>query len=631
MEHFLAHACVYLLAAIVAVPVAKKLGLGSVLGYLIAGVVIGPAVMGCVGKEGSDVLHFAEFGVVMMLFVIGLELRPALLWEMRRTIFGLGTAQVVGCAALFCAVGMALGLPWQSSLAIGLALSLSSTAIVLQSLAERGQSKTPSGEAAFAVLLFQDIAVIPILAIMPLLAIASPAGAPDTAQSPEAHAAAAHAPGSHPAAMPTEPWMQALMVIGAVITVIIAGRFLLRPLFRYIAATQLRDLFTTTTLLLVFGIALLMQKVGLSPALGTFLAGVLLAESEYRHQLEADIEPFKGLLLGLFFLAVGAGIDFQIIADNAVATAGIVAGIILIKIAVVVVIARVFRLEHCSALHLGFALAQGGEFAFVLLQFAVGHAVLTPEVQRILVGSIAISMAMAPLLFMVYDRFIQPRFSQQTNQREPDHIVEHGHPVILAGFGRFGHIVGRLLRSNGFACTVLDHDPDQVETLRKYGLQSYYGDASRLDLMHAAGAEKAKLFIVAIDNEERSLQIVETVQHHFPHLMIVARAISRQHAYDLIRKGVKMVHRETLDSALSLGVDALKLLGVPEERAQRASKIFRKHDEASVYDMATISGDEQEYISRARQHIDNLEKALQIDREQADELSTAQQARPYEG
>ncbi|HWL93920.1 MAG TPA: cation:proton antiporter, partial [Phycisphaerae bacterium] len=549
---------------------------------------------------GDDVMHFAEFGVVMMLFVVGLELRPAILWQMRRPILGLGGLQVVVTAAAAGFVASCFGLPWKSSLAVGLILTMSSTAITLQSLNERGLMKTPGGEASFAVLLFQDIAVIPIIALMPLLA-AGPSGD-----------AVTHASGSGMmAGLPA--WGQAVLVVGAVAAIVVAGRFLLRPFFRYIAGTRLREMFTATALLLVLGIALLMQRLGLSPALGTFIAGVVLAESEYRVQLEADIEPFKGLLLGLFFISVGASIDFALIAQQPGTIALTVAGLLALKFSVLLALARVFGLKRGEGFLLAFALAQGGEFAFVLFSFATQNAVLPVEIASLLVASVALSMAAAPLLFTINEKLVRPLFQRCEPERPPDEIDEHDNPVILAGFGRFGHIVGRLLRANGFGTTVLDHDADQVETLGRYGMKSFYGDASRLDLLQAAGAERAKLFVLAIDDEAKALKIIEMVQREFPRLKILARATSRQHAYEIIRLGVNQVYRETLGSALDLSVDALRELGVDEQRARRVAEIFREHDEASVRDMAHLPDDDETYISTARKHIENLERALQSD------------------
>jgi monovalent cation:proton antiporter-2 (CPA2) family protein len=606
------HAFIYLLAAVISVPLAKRLGLGSVLGYLLAGVVIGPFGFGFVGTEGEDLMHVAEFGVVMMLFLIGLELRPAMLWQIRLPILGLGGAQVLGTSAVVAVIARGLGLSWQVSITVGFIIAMSSTAIVLQLLNEKGIMRTAGGRASFAVLLFQDIAVIPILALLPLLATFPPTGAAHATQSIVDHLPA---------------WQAAVIVLAAVALVILAGRFLLRPIFRYIAATDLREMFTATALLLVVGIALLMQKVGLSPALGAFLAGVVLADSEYRHQLETDIEPFKGLLLGLFFIAVGAGIDFNLIGRQPSTVAAMVVAIIVLKFAVLLALSRHSRLEPTQRYLFAFALAQGGEFAFVLCAFATQNGVLPPDIANLLVASVALTMAAAPLLFTINDRFVQPQFASVLPEREPDDIDERDNPVIVAGVGRFGHIVARLLRLNGYGTTVLDHDAEQVETLGRFGIKSYYGDATRLDLLRTAGAERAKLLVIAIDQEEQALRIVDLVHENFPKLRILARATSRQHAYELLRRGVHDVYRETFGSAVDLSVDALQALGMPQQRAVRAAQIFRKHDEASVREMAQVdTTDMKRYVSLARLHIANLESTLAADRELAADVEAEQAA-----
>ena len=600
---------IYLLAAVVSVPLAKRLGLGSVLGYLLAGVAIGRFGFGFVGTDDGELMHIAEFGVVMMLFLIGLELRPAMLWQLRGPILGLGGAQVLGTTAAVGAIAAWVGLSWQVAITVGFIVAMSSTAIVLQLLNEKGIARTSGGRAAFSVLLFQDIAVIPILAVLPLLATFPPTGG-------------GHSP--HSAIHDLPAWQGGIVVLAAVAAVIIAGRFFLRRIFRWVAASQLREIFTATALLLVVGIALLMQKVGLSPALGAFLAGVVLAESEYRHQLETDIEPFKGLLLGLFFIAVGAGIDFRLIAGQPGSVAALVVGVLVVKFAVLLAVSRYSRLEPTQRYLFAFALAQGGEFAFVLCAYAVQNGVLTPEISNLLIAAVALTMAAAPVLFTINDRLVQPRFASVLADREPDEIDERDNPVIVAGVGRFGHIVARLLRLNGYGTTVLDHDGEQVETLGRFGIKSYYGDATRLDLLRTAGAERAKLFVVAIDQEEQALRIVDLIHENFPNLRILARATSRQHAYELLRRGVHDVYRETFGSAVDLSVDALQALGMPAQRAMRAAQIFREHDNASVREMAQIdSEDMKQYVSMARLHIANLENALAADREIEAEVERA--------
>lgn len=606
-EGFFFQAFVYLVAAVLSVPIAKRLGLGSVLGYLIAGILIGPFVLGFVGRDQSDdVMHFAEFGVVMMLFLVGLELQPALLWRLRVPILGLGGLQVVVTTGAIAAITAMFGFSWQMALAIGTILSMSSTAIVLQTLNEKGLSKTEAGQSSFSVLLFQDIAVIPILALLPLLAIKGGSSVSLVAAN-EAIFVAAQTTEALP------PWQQALLVMVTVGGIIVGGRFLMRPVFRFIATTRLQEIFTATALLLVIGIALAMQKVGLSPALGTFVAGVVLAENEYRHELETDIEPFKGLLLGLFFISVGASINFNLIIQQPLLILGLVIGLAVVKFAVLFVLGRFFRLELSQSLLFACALAQGGEFAFVLFSFATQSNVLTPSVAGPLIAVVALSMMLTPLIMIVNDRLLQPRFAPSALPREADTIDENENPVIIAGFGRFGQIAGRLLTANGFRSTILENNPGQIDLLRRFGSKVFYGDASRIDLLHAAGAQQAKLFIVAIDDREKALQIVDLVRKHFPHLKILARAIDRRHAYELLRRGVDVVARETFNSALEMGVEALKLLGVRSYKAHRVARTFRDHDEQALQEMAHVMGDETVLVARSRQLAKDLEQLLQSD------------------
>jgi glutathione-regulated potassium-efflux system ancillary protein KefC/glutathione-regulated potassium-efflux system protein KefB len=615
-ESFLAQAFVYLLAAVLSVPIAKRLGLGSVLGYLLAGVAIGPAALGLVGGSG-DVMHFAEFGVVVMLFLIGLELRPALLWRLRGPILGVGGAQVLTTALFVGAVAILSGCRWPQAIAIGLIVAMSSTAIVLQSLAEKGVLPTRGGQASFSVLLFQDIAVIPIIAVMPVLATAMGMRRSDTLNL----SVVGRMPG----------WAQTAITLGAVAVVFLGGRYLLRPVFRFIAKTKLREIFTASALALVIGIALLMQFVGLSAALGTFLAGVVLADGEYRHQLEADLEPFKGLLLGLFFITVGAGIDFSFMAAQPGLIALLVAALIVIKFAVLLGLGLLFRFDWSASLLFAFALAQGGEFCFVLLGMAEQLGILSVTLSKPLVSAVALSMAATPLLLLINERLVQPRFARQKVERPPDEIDEHDNPAILAGFGRFGHVVGRLLRANGFGVTVLDNDPDQVEMLGRFGMKSFYGDATRLDLLRAAGAERARLFICAIDNDEKSVHLCQLVQQEFANLEIVARATSRQHAYELMKLGLTHVYRDTFGSALDLSEDALKLLGVQADQAARATRIFRAYDEQGMRELLPHIDDEQTYISIARKHVENLENILRDDKQRFAPSRTAQEINNPEG
>lgn len=610
-EDLFFQAFVYLVAAVASVPIAKRLGLGSVLGYLIAGVIIGPFVLKLVGGgEGNDVMHFAEFGVVMMLFLVGLELQPSLLWRLRVPILGLGGLQVLVTAAVIATIGTLTGLPWQTALAVGLILAQSSTAIVLQTLNEKGLTKTQAGQSAFSVLLFQDIAVIPILALLPLLAL------PIVSAMSTNGVLFVAAETVQEAALPA--WQQALLVIGTVGGIILGGRFLTRPLFRFIATTEQREIFTATALLLVIGIALAMQQVGLSPALGTFVAGVVLAENEYRHELESDIEPFKGLLLGLFFISVGASINFSLLLEQPLLILCLVFALAIVKFAVLVGLGRFFRLELSQSLLFGCALAQGGEFCFVLLSFATQNKVLAANVAGPLVVVVALSMALTPLIMIINDRLIQPRFIAAEVDREADEIDDGKTPVIIAGFGRFGQIVGRLLIANGFEATVLDHSPTQIDLLRRFGFKVFYGDASRIDLLHAAGARHARLFVVAIDDRDRALQITDLVKKHFPHLRILARAIDRRHAYEFIRRGVEVVQRETFDSALETGEKALKLLGLRAYKAHRAARIFKEHDEQALWETALLD-DDTARLARNKQMTQDLERVLQSDNQEMPE------------
>ena len=609
---FFYHALVYLTAAVVSVPIAKRLGLGSVLGYLLAGIAIGPFALGLVGDGEQDVMHFAEFGVVLMLFLIGLELEPSRVWRLRGPILGLGGLQVGVTTGALAAIGMTLGLDWRMALAVGVTLALSSTAIVLQTLAERNLMATHGGQSSFAVLLFQDIAVIPILALMPLLAAkGAAAGGPEGVEHDHTWVAGLPA------------WAETLVVFAAVLAIILAGRYLLQPAFRAIARTGLRELFTAAALLLVIATATLMTKVGVSPALGTFLAGVVLARSEYRHELESDIEPFKGLLLGLFFISIGASIDFGLIGAAPGTILGLTVLLVATKLLILFVLGRVFKLSLDQNLLFAFSLAQGGEFAFVLLAFAVRYDVVPPTLAGTLIAVVALTMAATPVLMLLNEKLFQPRFgTRESSGREADKIDEQG-SVIIAGFGSFGAIVGRLLRANGVAETVLELDSDRVELLRKLGLKVFYGDASRPDLLHAAGADKARLMVLALGSGEKNLEMVATVRKHFPNLTLLARARSRDEAYQLIEAGVEYVFRDKLDSSLKMGVEALRLLGFRAHQAHRAAKTFRRHDEEALRELAAMRHDQKLYLGAARQRIEDLEELLQGDLADAGEMRDA--------
>ncbi|BCS33649.1 potassium transporter [Luteitalea sp. TBR-22] len=585
-DNLLAQAFVYLAAAVAAVPLARRLGMGAVLGYLLAGIAIGPFGLRLVADGAGDVLHVAEFGVVMMLFLIGLELRPAALWRMRGAVVGLGGGQIVATAALGCAAGVALGVPWRMALAVGVIIAMSSTAIVLQSLAETGRLRTDAGQRIFAILLSQDIAVIPILAVLPLLAT-----------SPPPAAAEMHGVGALPG------WQQAIVVLGAVAAIVAGGRYLLRPVFRAIARTGLREIFTATALLLVVGIALLMQAVGLSPALGTFLAGVVLADSEYRHELEGDIEPFKGLLLGLFFISVGAGIDFRLVAAAPGSLGALVLGIMGLKALVLVLVARRAGSVMADALFIAAALCQVGEFAFVLLGMARGAGVLPDQQAGQLVAAVALSMLATPLLLLAHARLVEPRLAGAAPTREADAIPDEDTPVIVAGFGRVGSTLGRLLRASGVGTTVLDLDGDRIEVLRRLGLEAYYGDATRLELLQAAGAARARILVVAVDDFAVTERLVEVARRHFPHLRLIVRVPDRPEAYALLRDGVSEVHRETVGTACDMGYATLRALGHRAFQARRAVQAFRDHDEQGVRALADKWGDDRSYFSAARARI----------------------------
>ena len=595
-DSFMLQAFVFLLSAVIAVPLAKRVGLGSVMGYLCAGAVIGPFGLGLMGDDVESLMSFAEFGVVLMLFLIGLELDPAVLWRMRISVLGLGGLQVLVTSLLFFAAGLALGFSWQVSLATGSILSLSSTAIVLQTLEEKSLLKTESGQSSFSVLLFQDIAVIPLLAILPLLAI----------ELPELANKTEHIPG----------WETALKVILVVAAIVLVGRWVSRYLFRIIAETRLRETFTATALMLVVGIALLMNEVGLSPALGTFVAGVVLANSEYRHELESEIEPFKGLLLALFFISVGASIDFDFLLQHPWLISGLLAALIGGKMLVLVILGRLFGLSGKSNSVFTFSLAQGGEFAFVLFTFAENNRVLGTDITAPLTVVVALSMVATPLLMSINERWVQPRLSGNRVQKDnntADTIDNHEARAIVVGFGRFGQIVGRLLRINGFNITILDHDAVQIDSVRRFGHKVFFGDASRPDLLVSAGIEDAELLVISIDDHNRSMDLVRLVKRHFPHVRILARARGRHQAVELLRAGVDHVERESFHSALRLGREALRSLGFRAYQARRSAELFRHYDELMLQEMVEAPDDEKTRLNLARQNSRDLQDLMQTD------------------
>jgi len=579
MEHnILADAFIYLLAAVVSVPIAKRLGLGSVLGYLVAGVLIGPFVLQLVGDQ-TDVMHFAEFGVVMMLFLVGLELKPSLLWRMRMPILGSGGLQVLLTSLALAAVALAFDLPWQQALAIGMILALSSTAIALQSLQEKGLMKSTAGQGSFAVLLFQDIAVIPMLAMLPLLAVGT------VGDSTSAHGASS-----------LQGWQQGLLSAGVIAGIVVGGRFLMNPIFSFIAQSQLREVFTATALLLVIGVALAMQAIGLSPALGTFLAGVVLAESDYRHELESNIEPFKGLLLGLFFISVGASIDFNLLLANPYGLLALTFVLVLIKFVILFALGAASKFAKPDRFTFAFVLAQGGEFAFVLFAFALSVNVLPEAIVGQLVLVVALSMLFTPLFLIINEKLVQPMLEGQQKEPESEAIQHDENEVIIVGFGRFGQAVGRLLTANKITSTILDHDASQIDMVRKYNYKVYFGEGERTELLHSAGAEHAKVIVIAVDDVEQSMRIVETVQSHFPHLKILVRAINRPHATELLKAGVTAIERETLAAGLELGAKVMSELGWRTNTAWRASRLFKRHDDQLVADLALATEEDEKFF-----------------------------------
>ena len=601
-SNYLLQAIIYLTAAVICVPIAKKLGLSSIIGYLLAGIVIGPYVLGFIGQEGQDIMHFAEFGVVMMLFLIGLELEPSKFWKMRKFILGLGSAQLIGTTLiLFLGCLFFMDWKWKTSLAISLALALSSTAIVLQTLKEKGLSNTSVGRSSFAVLLFQDIAVIPILAFLPLLSTVNLEATSDAPQS---------------IITGYSSWLQTLIVLGIISTIYFSGRFLLVPLLHIIAKTRLQELFTASALLLVIGVSYSMQLVGLSPALGAFMAGVVLANSEFRHELEGNIAPFKGLLLGLFFLGVGASINFNLIVENPLFIFVFGAVLTFVKFAVLFVISRINKKNIDQNLLFAFGLSQAGEFGFVIMSFCMQLNIIPNILANQIMAVIAMSMVATPFLLLINERLIYPhaRIKEKTTEtNEESDFIDEDNPVIIAGFGHFGSTVGRLLKANNVKSTILDYDSDRIDLLRKMGFKVYYGDATRLELLKAAGCENAKLFIAAIDNPTVNLQVIETLKKHFPNLKILTRARNRNDAYELIDHKIKNIYRETLYSAVNIGVDALVELGHRKYSATRQGRQFIKYDEITTRILAEKRHDKMAYLITIKEEIELQEQLLKSD------------------
>jgi len=599
-NNFFLQAIIYLAAAVICVPIAKKIGLSSILGYLFSGIIIGPFVLGFIGSEGQDLMHFAEFGVVMMLFLIGLELDPYKFWKMRRFILGMGSLQVVITSlVIFVCCSIIFDWNWQTALTISLALALSSTAIVLQTLKEKGLSQTSVGRSSFAVLLFQDIAVIPILAIIPLLVSGS-----NVIPDDDLH---------YSLISNLDGWLQTLIVIGTIVAIYFGGRFLIVPLLHVIAKTRLQELFTASALLLVLSVSYLMQLVGLSPALGAFMAGVVLANSEFRHELEGDIAPFKGLLLGLFFIGVGASINFQLIIDNPAFI--LVFGFILtmIKFFVFLGIGKIYKKRIDQNFLFAIGLSQAGEFGFVIMSFSMELNIIPNMLANQIMAIIAISMISTPFFLLINERLIDPYFGVKEKQSDNyDEISEHN-DIIIAGFGNFGSTIGRLLKNNGIPATILDMDSDRVDLLRKMGFKVYYGDATRLELLKAAGCENAKLFIAAIDNPTANLIVIELLKKHFPHLKILARARNRNDAFELVDMGLESIYRENLYSAVHLGVDALVFMGHRRYSATRQGQHFIKHDEEAIFRLAKKRHDKKAFMISAMEEIEMQEQLFKTD------------------
>jgi glutathione-regulated potassium-efflux system ancillary protein KefC len=579
---------VYLAAAVLAVPLARFLGLGSIIGYLAAGILIGPWGLKLVTNP-QDMLHFSEFGVVLMLFLVGLELEPRRLWSLRKPIFGWGSVQLFGSAALLMGAAVLAGVDWRLALVAALGLALSSTAIGLGVLAERNLMGTTSGQSVLSVSLLQDVAAIPVLALLPLLTLSN-----------------VHASGGG--------WIGAAKALGVIATIVLGGRLLLRPALRWIAGSKTPEIFTAASLLLVVATAALMQSVGLSMALGAFLAGVLLAESEYRRELETDIEPFKGLLLGLFFIAVGMSIDFAVVLQQPLLIAGVVLGFLLLKLAVLWAMGRAMPIPRPERPVFMILLAQGGEFGFVVFQTAAQAGVISAPVSSFLVAAVALSMLLTPLLLVAADRWLIPLLADQTRSTLPEISEPQSQPVIIAGSGRYGQIVGRMLYANGIQPTLLDHDAEAIDGFRRFGWRVFYGDATRLDLLRIAGAAQAKVLVLAIDDIEQSIEVAKLVGEHFPQLTLVARARNAQHFYALRDLGVQLIERETFDSALMSARSVLEALGWQPHQARTLAMRFRRHNMAQIDAMAPHWKDEDKLIAAAKQGRQQLEELFAQER-----------------
>lgn len=596
---YLVYILVFIVSALICVPLAKRLGLGSVLGYLIAGIVIGPFVLNFTGEESKDIQVFAELGVVLMLFLVGLELEPQKLWKIRSLILGTGLSQIVVTSAILTPVFLLLGFNPAAALAVSLAFSMSSTAMVLQYLSEKSLMQTLAGRSAFSVLLMQDVAVIPILALLPLLG-SSTEGA-DTH-----HASAfAHLPS----------YLQASITIASVVLVILTGKYLITPVLRAVSKSNLRELFIAASLLIVLSVSLLMELVGLSPALGAFVAGVVLANSEFKHELESDLNPFKGILLGLFFITVGATINFNHILSNPLLIIGITLGVMALKALVLWVISSVVnKASTDQKTILSVSMSQVGEFAFVLLGVILNLSIIATEQYNTLLSVVAFSMFLSPVFNLVSERLVLTRLgTKEKPDEKPDEIDNEHNKVLIIGFSHFGSTIGRLLRANGVNATILDNNSDTVDLLRKIGFKVYYGDATRVDLLHSAGAADAQLMILTVDDKDVKTQIIENVKKHFPHLKLLVRAQNRFDAYELMDMGIKDVYRETFDTSIKMGIDALTHLGFRKYAANRTGLQFAKYDQQAMEHLSSFKANKSDYIKNVRKQIQIQEELLNKD------------------
>lgn len=609
MENNLLLAIFVLLAASVAlVPLAKRWGLGTVLGYLAAGVLIGPYGLRLV-NDSDLIRHIAEYGVVMMLFLIGLELQPSEVWRMRHQLLGMGVPQLVVTTALLSLILLSTGIRWESALIMGMALSMSSTAIAMQSVEQRDIAKTDTGRSALAVLLVQDVAVIPILAAIPILALAS---GPLANVGQDVSVAVTDVTAAVKDIADPLDWLTPLTLIGAFIAAIIAGRYLVRPVLRFVAQTGVREAFTAFGLALVIGAALLTQYVGLSPALGAFIGGVLLADSEYRHELQSNLEPFKGLLLGLFFISVGMSIAFSVLVQDPLRILALVLGFICLKIAVIFALGTLFRMHLADRLLVAILLSQTGEFAFVILQFAQNAGAIEPAIYNLMTVAVALSMATTPLLLLAFDKLVAPRLDARGELR-PDDDIDDRRDIVVLGYGRFGQIVTRMLRSQGYHMTLIDDDPVQIELVKRFGVKVFYGDGSRLELLHAAGIANARLVVITVAGRERILAIARLVKRNFPGVAIAARAVDRAHAHDLMDLGIEIFERETFLSAIGLGSKALTLLGHSPAQAQDIAHAFEDHDNRLLADSFAVRDDEAAYVGLVRHSMSLLNDAMAAD------------------